>query len=74
MIGIIAGAIIAIILIVIIVLKMRTRAEGAYKVEEARYLRQLSISSTNLKARTFQEYLFFNGLNVLAFSNRNLFD
>ncbi len=35
-IGIIAGAIIAVILIVIIVLKMRTRAENAYKVEEAR--------------------------------------
>jgi len=35
-IGIIAGALIAIILIVVIVLKMRTRSEGHYKVEETR--------------------------------------
>lgn len=35
-IGIIAGAIIAIVLIIIIVLRMRTRTEGAYKVDESR--------------------------------------
>lgn len=35
-IGIIAGALIAVILIVMIVLKMRTRVEGAYKVDESR--------------------------------------
>ena len=34
-IGIIAGAIIAVILIVIIVLKMRTRVEGNFKVDES---------------------------------------
>ena len=45
-IGIIAGAIIAVILIVIIVLKMRTRVEGNFKVEE----------STNVvnRTRTYQ--------------------
>ena len=34
-IGIIGGAIIAVILIVIIVFKMRTRTDGGYKVEES---------------------------------------
>ena len=45
-IGIIAGALIAIILIVVIVLKMRTRSEGHYKVEETRTY-QFATTSTN---------------------------
>ena len=45
-IGIIAGALIAIILIVIIVLKMRTRSEGHYKVEETRTYQFATTSTT----------------------------
>ena len=45
-IGIIAGALIAIILIVVIVLKMRTRSEGHYKVEETRTYQFATTSTT----------------------------
>ena len=45
-IGIIAGALIAVILIVIIVLKMRTRSEGHYKVEETRTYQFATNSTT----------------------------
>ena len=45
-IGIIAGALIAIVLIVIIVLKMRTRSEGHYKVDETRTYQFATTSTT----------------------------
>ena len=64
-IGIIAGALIAIILIVVIVLKMRTRSEGHYKVEETRTYQfsapptTAGVGSLNIQPKVFY-FLFSN--------------
>ena len=74
-IGIIAGALIAIILIVVIVLKMRTRSEGHYKVEETRTYQFATTSTTagggvgslNIHQKVFLTY-YMNSImiNILS--------
>ena len=66
-IGIIAGAIIAVILIVIIVLKMRTRVEGNFKVEEStRTTYQFQQNSHNLSQQGHNNSGTLNSTQAVA--------